>query len=180
MTTNKLKIGIILGSTREGRVSPYVGKWVEEHSKNREQSYEIVDIKDYHLPLLGEPGDMSGVSKWQEKIASLDGYIFITSEYNHGLAASLKNAIDYLHPEINNKPAGIVSYGSIGGARAAEHLRGVLAAMQVADINAQVLLSNFLDFDADRTFKPRDLHNSNLTMIFNQLETWATALKTIR
>ncbi len=179
MMTNTLKIGIILGSTREGRVSPQVGEWVKEQSLTRDASYEVVDIRDFNLPLLGEDGDLSGTKKWQAKIAELDGYIFITQEYNHGLAASLKNALDYLTSEWNNKAAGIVSYGSIGGARAAEHLRGVLGELQVADVRTQVLLSLFTDFD-NGAFKPQDLHLTNLNTLFDQVETWATALKAIR
>src|SRR5690554_4119608 len=112
----KLNIGIILGSTREGRVSPQVGKWVLElANKRNDANYEIVDIKDYKLPLLGE-GNPEKFVEWQSKVNSLDGFVFIVSEYNHSLSGALKNAIDYLQKEWNNKAAGIVSYGSTGGA----------------------------------------------------------------
>ncbi len=177
---NALKIGIIIGSTREGRVSPQVGAWVKAQSQIRPATYEIVDIADYKLPLLGESGDYSGIPKWQAKIAELDGFVFIAQEYNHGLAASLKNAIDYLRDEWHNKAAGIVSYGSIGGARAAEHLRGVFGELQIADVRTQVLLSLFTDFENGTTFKPQDLHLTNLNTLLNEVEQWATALKTIR
>lgn len=180
MMTNTLKIGIILGSTRDGRVSPQVGEWVLEQSKRRKATYELVDIRDFNLPLLGEAGNYEGVAKWQAKLAELDGFIFITQEYNHGLAASLKNAIDFITAEWHNKAAGIVSYGSIGGARAAEHLRGVLGELQVADVRSQVLLSLFTDFENGKTFKPQDLHLTNLNTLFDQLEAWSGALKTLR
>lgn len=181
MDTNKLKIGIILGSTREGRVSPQVGKWVKELADQRSDAiYEIVDIKDFDLPLLGTSSDTSGIMKWQEKINELDGFVFIVQEYNHSLAASLKNALDLCYEQWNNKSAGVVSYGSIGGARAAEHLRTILAELQVADVRTQVLLSLFTDFEKGSVFKPQDLHLKNLQVLFEQVNAWARALKTIR
>ena len=181
METNKLNIGIILGSTREGRLSPQVGAWVKAFAdKRNDANYEIVDIKSYNLPLLGESEDMTGITKWNEKLATLDGFIFIVQEYNHSMAASLKNALDLARDPWNNKSAGIVSYGSIGGARAAEHLRNVLGELQVADVRTQVLLSLFTDFENGAVFKPQALHDENLTVLLDQVNTWAKALKTIR
>lgn len=176
----KLNIGIILGSTREGRVSPQVGKWVLDLANERgDANYEIVDVKDYKLPLLGE-GNPEKFKDWQAKINSLDGFVFIVSEYNHSMPASLKNALDYLQPEWNNKAAGIVSYGSTGGARAAEHLRGILAELSVADVRTHPTLSLFLDFENMSVFKPQDLHKKNINMMLDQVNTWSGALKTLR
>jgi len=181
METNKLKIGIILGSTREGRVSPQVGEWfLKLASERSEASFEIVDIKDYNLPLLGTSQDMQGIMRWNEKLASLDGFVFVVSEYNHSLSASLKNALDLAKDAWNNKAAGIVSYGSAYGARAAEHLRGILGELQIADVRTQVLLSLFTDFDAAGQFKPMELHKTNVSMLLTQLINWSKALKTIR
>ncbi len=181
MSNTLLNIGIIIGSTRKGRVSPQVAQWVKEFADNKgDANYEIVDIRDYHLPLLGEPGDTSGVKKWNDKIASLDGFIFITSEYNHGMAASLKNAIDYDYVNWNNKAAGIVSYGSAGGARSAEQLRSVLSELQIAHVRTHVLLSTFIDFEKGTTFKPKEYHAANLTTLLDQLNAWGKALKTLR
>jgi NAD(P)H-dependent FMN reductase len=177
---NKLNIGIILGSTREGRVSPQVGKWVLELANKRgDANYEIVDIKDYKLPLLGE-GAPEKFGEWKEKINSLDGFVFIVSEYNHSIPASLKNALDYLQAEWNNKAAGIVSYGSTGGARAAEHLRGILGELQVADVRVHPTLSLFLDFENMIVFKPQELHLTNINLMLDQVLAWAKALKTLR
>lgn len=177
-----LKIGIILGSTREGRVSPQVGKWVKEIAElhDQEASYEIVDIKDYKLPLLGESNDYEGVNRWKQKITELDGYVFITSEYNHSLAASLKNALDYLREEVHNKACGIVSYGSSGGARAAEHLRGVAGELLMADVRANPTLSLFLDFEDMVKFKPQPLQINIVNQMLDQLLVWTKALKTVR
>lgn len=178
---NKLSIGIILGSTREGRVSPQIGEWFKSLANQRnEASFEIVDIKDYNLPFLGTSSDMEGIMKWNAKLASLDGFVFVTSEYNHSIPASLKNALDLAKDAWNNKAAGIISYGSAYGARAAEHLRGILGELQIADVRTQVLLSLFTDFDAAGQFKPMALHAANVNSMLDQLVKWSKALKTIR
>lgn len=175
------KIGIILGSTREGRVSPQVGAWIKELADKRgDAEYEIVDIADYKLPLMGEEGDLSGVAAWSEKIKSLDGFVFVVQEYNHSISASLKNALDYLREEWNNKSAGIVSYGSVGGARAAEHLRGILGELLIADVRVHPALSLFNDFENFSEFKPQAVQNDSVNDMLDQVVAWAEALKTVR
>jgi len=181
MSNQHLKIGIILGSTREGRVSPQVGAWVKELASQRTDAhFEIVDVKEYKLPLLGESSDVTGVTQWNQKLATLDGFIFIAGEYNHSITASLKNALDSARDPWNNKAAGIVSYGSVGGARAAEHLRGILGELQVADVRTHVALNMFTDFESWSVFKPQSIHFSNVTMMLDQLIRWSKALKTVR
>lgn len=177
-----LKIGIILGSTREGRVSPQVGEWVKQIADKRgDAEYELIDIADYKLPLLGEAGvDASGAAAWAEKIASCDGYVFVAAEYNHSITGALKNALDYLQQEWNNKAAGIVSYGSVGGARAAEHLRGILGELLVADVRVHPALSLFTDFENFTEFKPKEMQVDSVNQMLDQVIPWATALKTIR
>ncbi|QWB95611.1 NAD(P)H-dependent oxidoreductase [Mycoplasmatota bacterium] len=176
-----MKIGIILGSTREQRVSEQVGKWVLDQSNlYGSTTYEIVDIRDFELPFLGTSADMTGIKKWNSKLNEFDGFVFILAEYNHSMPASLKNALDLAREPWHNKAAGIISYGSAGGARATEHLRGVLGELQVADIRTHILLSLFTDFENGSTFKPMDIHKSNLEIFFPQLESWSKALKTIR
>ena len=178
----KLNIGIILGSTREGRVSPQVGAWVKEMADKRgDANYTIIDIADFKLPLLGEPGgDVSGAAGWSEAIAKQDGFVFIVQEYNHSITGALKNALDYLRDEWNNKAAGIVSYGSVGGARAAEHLRGILGELLVADVRVHPALSLFTDFENGTTFKPKDVQADSVNQMLDQVIPWSTALKTIR
>ncbi|OLP63374.1 hypothetical protein BACPU_33030 [Bacillus pumilus] len=178
----KLKIGIILGSTREGRVSPQVGAWVKELADKRgDADYEIIDIADFKLPLLGEPGgDASGAAAWSEAVAAQDGFVFIVQEYNHSITGSLKNALDFLRDEWNNKAAGIVSYGSVGGARAAEHLRGILGELLVADVRVHPALSLFTDFENGSDFKPKSVQAESVNQMLDQVIPWATALKTIR
>src|SRR6266702_5908347 len=159
-----LKIAIILGSTRPGRNGEAAAKWVHEIAQKRtDAEFELVDIKDFNLPLLDEPvpPSMGQYSKphtkaWAAKIGSFDAYVFVTPEYNHGISGALKNAIDFLYAEWNNKAAGFVSYGSVGGTRAVEHLRLVMAELQVADVRAQVALSLFTDFENFSVFKPAE------------------------
>ncbi|WEK54083.1 MAG: NAD(P)H-dependent oxidoreductase [Candidatus Cohnella colombiensis] len=181
-TMAKLKIGIILGSTREGRVSPQVGAWVKELADKRgDANYEIIDIADYKLPLLGEAGgDASNVTAWSEKIAGCDGFVFIVQEYNHSITGALKNALDYLRAEWNNKAAGIVSYGSVGGARAAEHLRGIMGELLIADVRVHPALSLFTDFENGTVFKPAAVQADSVNQMLDQVIPWSKALFTIR
>lgn len=180
--TEKLNIGIILGSTRQGRVSPQVGKWVKEIADKREDAnYEIVDIADFNLPFLGTTdGTEPGIAAWNEKLANLDGFVFIVQEYNHSIIGALKNALDFAREAWNNKAAGIVSYGSTGGARAAEHLRGICGELKIADVRAHPTLSLFLDFENGTDFKPQALHLDNVNAMLGEVVEWSEALKTLR
>ena len=178
----KLNIGIILGSTRQGRVSPQVGEWVKGIADKRgDANYEIVDIADFNLPFLfTTDGTEPGIAAWGEKINSLDGFVFIVQEYNHSITGALKNALDTAQAQWNNKAAGIVSYGSTGGARAAEHLRGICGELLIADVRTHPTLSLFTDFENGSDFKPQDLHLDNVNMMLDQVISWSTALKTVR
>ena len=178
----KLNIGIIIGSTREGRVSPQVAEWVKGIADSRgDANYEIVDIADYQLPFLGTTdGSEPGIAAWNEKLFSLDGFVFIAQEYNHSISGALKNAIDFAREAWNNKAAGIVSYGSTGGARAAEHLRGIMGELMIADVRVHPTLSLFTDFENYTTFKPADLHLTNVNAMLDQVIAWSGALQTLR
>ncbi|MZQ86299.1 NADPH-dependent FMN reductase [Paenibacillus sp. 5J-6] len=183
-----VKIAIIIGSTRPGRNSEAVAKWVYELAKKRtDADFELVDIADFNLPLLDEPVPpaMGQYSKehtkvWSAKIASFDGYVFVTPEYNHATTGALKNAIDYLYNEWNNKAAGFVGFGSAGGTRAVENLRLIMAELQVADVRAQVGLSLFTDFENYSVFKPAEHHLGSVSAMLDQVILWSGALKAIR
>ena len=157
-----IRIAIIIGSTRPGRKGEAVAKWVYEIAQKRSDAeFELVDIKDFNLPLLDEPmSPMMGqythqhTKTWSAKIASFDAYVFVTPEYNHATSGALKNAIDFLYHEWVNKVAGFVGYGGAGGARAVEQLRLVMAEVQVATVRNQVLLSMFTDFENFSVFQP--------------------------
>jgi NAD(P)H-dependent FMN reductase len=183
-----VKIAIIIGSTRPGRNGEAVAKWVQGLAQKRNDAeFELVDLKDFNLPLLDEPvpPSMGQYSKphtkaWAAKIGSFDGYVFVAPEYNHGISGALKNAIDFLFAEWNNKAAGFVSYGSVGGARAVEQLRLVLAEVQIATVRNQVLLSIFTDFENFSIFKPNARHEQSVNAMFDQVISWGGALKTLR
>ena len=183
-----IRVAIITGSTRPGRNNQAVSRWVHEIAKRRDDAqFELVDIADYNLPLLNEsvPPSMGRYSHthtkaWAEKIGSFDAYVFVTPEYNHGTSAALKNAIDYLYREWNNKAAGFVSYGSAGGARAVEHLRLVMGELMVADVRAQVMLSLFTDFENFSNFKPDPRHEAEVGTMLDQVIAWGEALKGMR
>ena len=183
-----LKIGIILGSTRPGRNGEAVAKWVQEKVAGRKDAqFELVDIKAFSLPLLDEPvpPSMGQYSKehtkrWAAKVAEFDAFVFVTPEYNHSTSGALKNALDFLYAEWNNKAAGFVSYGSAGGARAVEHLRLIMAELQIATVRAQVMFSLATDFENYSVFKPAARHDETLTAMLDQLVSWGSALKTVR
>ncbi len=191
-----LKVAIILGSTRPGRNGEAVAQWVYDKAKKRADNnknqdrnveFEYIDIKDFNLPLLDEPippsqGQYSKdhTKAWSAKIDSFDAFIFVTPEYNHGISGALKNAIDFLYKEWNNKAAGFVSYGSAGGVRSVEHLRLVMAELQIADVRAQVTLSLFTDFENFTKFKPASYHEKSFNDMIDQVVAWGNALKDLR
>lgn len=182
------KIGIILGSTRPGRNGKAVADWILDQAGARTAAeYELVDLLDFPLPHLDEAippsmGQYQGehTKAWAAKIAEFDGFIFVSPEYNHSTSGVLKNAIDYLYAEWNNKAAAFVSYGALGGARAIEHLRAIASELQIAHVRQQLSFSLFTDFENFSVFKPADLHNASATTLFDQLEAWTVALKTVR
>jgi len=183
-----IKLAIVIGSTRPGRKAEAVAHWVWEIAKKRgDAEFELVDIQEFNLPLLDEamPPSMGRYSQphtkaWAAKIAPFDGYVFVTPEYNHGPSGALKNAIDYLYREWNNKAAGFVGYGSAGGTRAVEQLRLVMGELQVADVRAQVMLSLFTDFENFTTFKPAPLQEKSVNTMLDQVIAWSGALKVLR
>jgi NAD(P)H-dependent FMN reductase len=182
------KIGIILGSTRPGRNGEAVAKWVYDIASRRSDAeFELVDLADYNLPHLDEaiPPSMGQYAnehtkQWAAKIGELDGFVFVTPEYNHSTSGALKNAIDFVYGEWNNKAAGFVSYGAAGGTRAVEHLRLIMGELQVADVRAQVALSLFADFENYSTFKPGPQHEGTLGVVLDQTVSWTKALETVR
>jgi len=183
-----IKVAVIVGSTRPGRKALDVARWVMDAAAKRSDAvYELVDIQDFNLPLLDEPvpPSMGQYSQphtlaWAQKIAQYDGFVFVTPEYNHGTSGALKNAIDFLYKEWNNKAAGFVGYGSAGGARAIESLRLVMGELMVADVRAQVMLSLFTDFENFATFKPAAHHEQSVNAMLDQVVAWSGALATLR
>ncbi|MCS5478160.1 NAD(P)H-dependent oxidoreductase [Corynebacterium sp. YIM 101645] len=182
------RIAIVVGSTRPNRNARDVAEWVHQNApQGGDAEYELVDIADFNLPLLDEPMppamgqyENEHTKVWAEKVASFDGYIFVTPEYNHSVPAALKNAVDYLYAEWNNKAIGFVSYGSAGGTRAVEAWRLIAAELQMADVRAQVFLSFSTDFNGMTEFAPTDGATGALQGVFEQVAAWAKALEPLR
>ncbi|MCU1681317.1 MAG: reductase [Amycolatopsis sp.] len=182
-------IAIIIGSTRPGRRGAEVARWVHEIASQREDAnYTVVDIADYDLPMLDEPHAAAKTADyrqphtqtWSATINSFDGFVFVTPEYNHSLTGALKNALDFLYQEWNNKAAGFVGYGPGGAIRAVEHLRLIGAELKLADVRTQVALSMFTDFEDAVRVKPAAHQEGILTTMLDELVTWADALKATR
>jgi NAD(P)H-dependent FMN reductase len=185
---SQVRIGIIIGSTRPGRNGGKVAQWVFDHAVDRDDAaYELVDLADFDLPHLDEavPASQGQYANehtraWADKIASFDGFVFVTPEYNHSTSGALKNAIDFIYGEWNNKAAALVSYGVHGGVRAAEHLRLVLGELQIADVRQQVSFAFATDFENYSVLTPSGGQEGQLDTMLNQLVSWSTALQTVR
>jgi NAD(P)H-dependent FMN reductase len=181
-------IAIILGSTRPGRRGEGVAKWAYEIARQRtDADFELIDLADYPLPHLDEPmppamGQYQNqhTKDWAATISRFDGFVFVTPEYNHSTSGVLKNAIDYLFAEWNNKAMGVVSYGVIGGARAAEHLRLIAGELKMAGVRTNVTLSLITDFENFTDFAPGAYQGPALDTLLGEVIAWSEALAPLR
>jgi NAD(P)H-dependent FMN reductase len=186
MSKENIKIGIVTGSVRKERNAEQVANYIYNFATNRNDeavTYEIVDLADFKLPFLGtdvSEVEQAAIQAWSEKMSSFDGYVFITPEYNRAVGGALKNALDFLNPELNNKAAGFVGYGGVGGAYAHANLRVSLAEQQVATVKTAVTFNLLSDFENFSVFKPHDYHQANINGMLDQVIAWSRALKTIR
>ena len=190
---NGLKVKIILGSTRSNRFSEQAGKWIlEEAGKIAGISAEVLDLRDYAMPFFNEPVSPSykqepykneAVARFTSKIAEGDAFIIVTPEYNRGTSGVLKNAMDWVYQEWNNKPMGFVAYGSVGGARAVEQLRTVAVELQMAPVrNAVHIPAHWVLLDEKGVLKTGALDSYQMAAegLLTQLVWWANALKAAR
>lgn len=186
-----LRIGLILSTTRQQRFADKPANWLLEIAKERTDAIvEVVDLRDYPLPFFDEamspmltPSTNPVAQRWSEKVASFDAFIFVTAEYNHGVPAVLKNALDFTYAPFVRKPASFIAYGNAGGARAVEQLRLVLAELQVASIKHAVHIGyaefvGMLMQGKDFTHYPY-LRDAAVTML-NELVWWGNALRAAR
>ena len=135
-----MKLQVIIGSTRPGRVSDRIAKWVAKEAADlSDTTVELIDLADYPLPFLDEPispqynpnrKPSPATQKWLDKLAQADAYVLVTPEYNRSYSAVLKNALDYIDFQFAKKPVALVAHGSTGGAQAIAHLRGVLPGLK--------------------------------------------------
>lgn len=183
-----MRIAIIIGSTRPGRHGLKVAQWAHGIAARRTSaSYELVDLVEFGLPLLDEPvppamgpPTKEHTRRWGAKVASFDGYLIVTPEYNHGPPAALKNALDFLFKEWNNKAVGFVGYGGTGAVRSVDILRMICSNLELADVRAQVSLTFAADFENFTTFKPLPHQEKTLGQVLDQVEAWAGALAPLR
>lgn len=189
-----IKIKIILGSIRPNRFSEKAGAWILKRVRERKEiDVELLDLRDYPLPLFNElispsmikDGDYANevARRWSEKIGEADGFIIVTPEYNHSMPGLLKNAFDYVYAEWNKKPIGFVAYGTVGGARAVEHLREVTVELQMAPIRNSVHIPqhwNLLDENGNLKAGSLEVFNKGADALLDQLIWWAVALKSAR
>ena len=188
---NKLKIAVVISTTRAARFGHKAAQWVSEiAAKRNDIDVEVVDLRDFPMPFFDEvasnawaPSTNDVAQRWQKKVAEFDGYVFVTAEYNHGVPAVLKNALDYAYPEWNKKAAAFVGYGAVGGARAVEQLRLVAAELQLATIRTGVYVQG-ADFMAvwqqGKNLKDIEHLQKGVTDMLDQLAWWAKALKSAR
>lgn len=188
---SKSRIGVIIGSTRPGRFADKPAEWIVERARAQGAfEVELLDLRDYKLPFFDEqtspayaPSQAPGASEWQEKIASLDGFIATAAEYNRGPTGVLKNALDYAYNEWNRKPIGFVGYGGVGGARAIEHLRLIAVELQMAPVRVGVHIA-WADYmqiaSGEKKVGDFDHLNQAADDMLGQLDWWSRALKTAR
>jgi NAD(P)H-dependent FMN reductase len=183
-------IKIIAGSTRPGRFNTQPANWIYEIAKKRKDiNVELINLADVNLPLLDEPIPPSEnkyskehTKKWSKTIAEADGFIIVAPEYNHGIPAALKNAIDFLFFEWHYKPVSFISYGSLaGGARSVEHLRGVSGEVKMYDLREQILLPNYWEnLDEQGQYKFNERHVEAAETMIDDVTFWATRMKEAR
>jgi len=190
----QLRVKVIAGSTREGRFSNKAASWIaEEIGKQEGAVVEMLDLRDYNMPFFNEPVSPSfkqepykneAVARFTKKIAEGDAFVIVTPEYNHGTSGVLKNALDWVYQEWNNKPVAFVSYGSVGGARAIEQLRLTAIELQMAPIRNAVHIPGeqyfpvlFGKADAGELFS---LQSEKAEAMITQLLWWTRALKNAR
>jgi NAD(P)H-dependent FMN reductase len=180
-----VRLQIIIGSIREGRISLPIAKWVrDEATEQGEFAVELVDLEDWQLPMfaLAKPPAMGSYQdalqiRWAENVAKADAFLFVCPEYNHGYPPVLKNALDYVFAEWHRKPATFVAFGNAGGARAVEQLRLVLIELQVAPLSGAVHLRDAHSKLRDGKYQPAPEDNRRLRAALDDLSWWAKALR---
>ena len=174
------KIGIVVGSVREGRVGDQIGNWILEQARaaHPEAEFTVIDLKDYDLPMfdgpvapmvLGGKYDNDTVAAWAKALDEQDGFIFVTSEYNHTIPGAFKNAVDSISPELIGKAVAFVGSSWDGAIRAVEQWRTLSAQFDMYDIRAQLALTFPMDFEGTDTFAPNERRTGELEALLSRL-----------
>ena len=189
---NKPRIAVIIGSIRPNRFGDKPAKWIFDHAtKRKDFDVELVDLQDYKLPLFDAvasdvwvPTTEPEAIRWQHKLNEFDGYIVVTAEYNRSIPGALKNAIDWAYKPFNKKAVAYVSYGSVGGARAVEHLRNVMVELQAASVRHGIHIggSEFASvFMGQRSWdEVKTSFDAFVPDLLNNLAWWTNATKVAR
>ena len=186
--STRLRIHVVVGSVREGRVSHPIACWVRAAAIEQGRlDAELVDLADWSLPMfaLAKPPAMGAYEdplqqRWAAKVEEADGYILVSPEYNHGPSAVLKNALDYIYPEWHRKPVAFVSFGNAGGARAVEQLRAIVVELRMTPLSEAVHIFRAADKLRDGRFEADDKDNKQLARLFDSLVWWGQALQNAR
>ena len=183
-----MKIAVIVGTSREGRVTPRLAHWVMKAAEQRtEAEFKLVDLKDFDIPMLEQAPWLpdrqmtDGTKRWLDELAAADGLIIVTGEYNHTIPAVLKNALDQTNGQIVRKPVAIVSHGVNSGVRANEHLRQIFnSKMDAFTISATVTffgnLSELLDENGEAK-ADNGLNDSKLDAMLGDIIWYTKAIK---
>lgn len=184
-----VRIAIIIGSTRPNRFGPQPAKWLLGLSKEHDATFELIDLAEINLPFLDEPIPPGGgkyaeehTKKWSATIAKFDGFLIVHPEYNHGVSAALKNALDFLFSEWNYKVVALAGYGAeAGGSRAAEHLRTFAGATKMYDLREQLVIANYQQYlDKMGVFQPTEGQTKAAHNVLKELAFWAGQFKRAR
>lgn len=184
---------VIVGSTRPGRIGLPVARWIFDHAeKHGGFAPELVDLAEVALPIFDEPFHPrlrrythEHTKRWSEIVDRADAYVFVVPEYNHGVNAATKNAIDYLVHEWAHKPVGLVTYGGVaGGTRAAHALKPTLAILKMVPLAEGVIIpfvAQFVDGDGEnRRFTPSPEIEDGATAMLDALARTAPVLRQLR
>lgn len=189
-TPDQPRLLIIIASTRPGRAGLPIGEWVRDQAvAHGGFEVEVADLDEINLPMLDEPNHprlyqytLPHTKAWSATVAAADAFVFVMPEYNHGYPASLKNAIDFLYREWQYKPVGFVSYGGVvGGTRAVQMLKPVLAALKLVPMVEAVPITHFsTHLTEDYRFEATDGLNEAVDTMLTELRRWSIALRPLR
>ena len=184
------RLQIIIASTRPGRAGLPVGQWVDAYARAHGGfEVELVDLAEEKLPFVDEPNHprlrqytQAHTRRWSAKVQSADAFVFVMPEYNHGLTAPLKNAIDFLHGEWQYKPVGLVSYGGVSaGTRAAQMVKQVLVALKMTPLFEAVSIPFIAQFiDDEGRLTPNEAMEQSATAMLDELLRVEQALRPLR
>lgn len=185
-----MKLGIVIGSTRPGRVGLPITNWFVAQAKKKQGQFdlEILDLAEFNLPIFNEPDhprlgkyQHEHTKKWSAAVAACDAFVFVTPEYNFFAPPALVNAVTYLSKEWAYKPLGFVSYGGISaGTRAVQTLKQLMTSVRVMPLPENVNVSMFSAYMKEGAFVGNEVHEKAAELMLNELHRWATALKPLR